>query len=593
MAIFTPKELVQQSQVTQTPTTIKVVPSGTQETTIQEKPSFLQGVASDLSKRNTAMYETQQSDQGFGSKVLQTFGQGFGAVGDIAKRAILSAGSTISDITPESVKQPFSQGFSATIKDLASTDTGKSAINALSQGQEAYNQFKLANPEAAKNIEATVDIVSVVPVLQGLRDAGLLTQAVGVGAKDILKTATEKTIGAVKSAVPVVESAIMPVSNAISAVSDATKLAMEGASRIPSRIATNVAEKKAVQETIKALPTKVAQRAVQDGVDIRDVQTLSSLPKAQKPAVIKLVKNVQDFASGKSKIDPMETVGQPFVSRLKTLQSEQSKIGQKLGEVSKNLGDVSEADVFYPVYDSLKTTRGLEGLKLAEDGTLDFSNTVLNATEAQADRSAIQTIFNDAVSAGTGEQKHLLRQGLREILGGKSKGGVQLTSTQKDAYESVRKGLSNVLDAKNPEYKAINAQYAKVSKPIDELSSILKAGTETSDDVLNLSGGILARRLTSAGIGNAKVRQVLQLVDNATKVKGKTLSSVETMQDVLNVLGKYYDIAPRTGYKNLTQEAVSGGVKDFVSSAVTNVAGKTVAVRKKALEDLLKQSLSD
>ena len=382
--------------------------------------------------------------------------------------------------------------------------------------------------------------------------------------------------------------------NVVGGVYDATKLAAQGTARIPGRIATNVAEKKATQQAINSLPSTYAKKAVQDGIDIRDINILYSIPKEQKQVVSKLVKHVQDFEAGKSTIDPMESVGKPIVNRLKTLQSKQAVVGKKLGDIANTLTDeISEAQTFYPVIDNLRKVNGLQGLKLAEDGTLDFVDTVMSTAETSADRVALQSIFNDAIKRGTGKQKHLLRQELRESLGGKKRAGVQMTSTLDDAYEAVRKGLSDTLDTINPAYKAINQQYAKLANPVSELTKILKVGNETSDDVLNLSAGVLARRLTSASTGNAKIRQLLQLVDKATKVKGKTLTSTETLQNVINVLGRYYDIAPRTGFKNLTQEAVSGGVKDFVSGAVTDIAGRTDAVRKKALENVLKDSLSN
>lgn len=495
------------------------------------------------------------------------------AIGDVFK-------GTAKTVLPESAEQSIKSSIESTVSPVVKNTMDNPFVQAL------MSRYENLDPDTKRNIDATLGFTS------------LATELVGGGlAKKPISTAVETGINVAKKGVntvaDVVSGVAKPITNTITGVKDAAQLALEGASRVPGRIATNVAEKKAIQQTIKELPTDTARRAVQNGVDIRDVQILYNIPKEQKSVVAKLVKNVQDFESGASKIDPMETVGQPFVNRLKTLQSQQSKIGKQLGEVADNLGDISEAESFFPVYDALKTTRGLEGLKLADDGTLDFADTVLATAETASDRSAIQSIFNDAVKASTGKQKHLLRQELRESLGGKKRGGVQITGTQENAYESIRRGLSNVLDNANPKYREVNTKYAKVSKPIDELVNILKSDKEGASDVLNLSGGILARRLTSAGIGNANVRRVLQLVDNATKVKGKTLTSVETLQDVMNVLGRYYDIAPRTGFKNLTQEALSGGIKDFVSTAVGDVAGRTDAVRKVALNNLLKESLSN
>jgi hypothetical protein len=509
------------------------------------------------------------------------------AQGNVLKGVVKAGARTAGDVAG-AIYAPVSAAIQATGFNKLTDYLGKKIADMIPVSDiPAVQKFAMEHPNAGEDFGRALNLAMAKGETGKIDPKTVVSRTI-----EQFKTGADAVGGAIDSTTNAISDTIKPVTDVVGSVIDTGKLAVEGAMRIPERIGTNIAEKKAVQETIKALPTKTSQKAVQDGVDIRDVQTLNNIPKEQKQAVSKLVKNVQDFESGATKIDPMETVGKPFVNRLKTLQSEQARIGKQLGEVADNLGNVSEAEAFFPVYDALKTTRGLEGLKLADDGTLDFTNTVLATAETASDRSAIQSIFNDAVKASTGKQKHLLRQELRESLGGKKKAGVQITGTQESAYESIRRGLSNVLDNANSKYREVNAKYAKVSKPIDELVNLLKADKEGATDVLNLSAGILARRLTSAGIGNATVRRVLQLVDNATKVKGKTLTSVETLQDVMNVLSRYYDIAPRTGYKNLTQEALSGGIKDFVSTAVGDVAGKTDAVRKAALNKLLDELLS-
>lgn len=524
-------------------------------------------------KQKEALSAGIEGKQGLFRSLGQAFGIGAGGVaqglGDVVTGAVKT-------VLPQGGEDIVKSGIGAVAKPIVESDFV----------QNIMSKYDSLDENQKRDVDALLGVGSLASELVG----GSLAKK---PLTSTIKKSTELASKAVTGAGELAMNVTKPVANVVGNVIDTTKLAGQGAMRIPERIATNIAEKKATQQAINSLPSTYAKKAVQDGIDIRDINTLYSIPKEQKQVVSKLVKHVQDFEAGKAKTDPMELVGKPIVNRLKTLQSRQAIVGKKLGEVSKQLGNVTEQDTFPTVYNSLKSTRGLEGLRLAEDGSLDFSNTVLATAETASDRNAIQSIFDDAVKAGTGEQKHLLRQELRESLGGKKRGGVQLTGTQENAYEAIRKGLSDVLDSKNPAYKAINQQYAKLANPVSELTKLLKVGNETSDDVLNLSAGVLARRLTSASTGNAKIRQLLQLVDKATKVKGKTLTSTETLQNVINVLGRYYDIAPRTGFKNLTQEAVSGGVKDFVSGAVTDIAGRTDAVRKKALEEVFKDLLSN
>lgn len=567
-----------------------VKPAG--QTNIPIKPTFIEGVALDAKKRNTAMVEAQQSKQNIGSKILQTFGQGFGLVTDIAKRGTSSLTTTAEEIAPESVGA-FKQGFNQSIKDIVSTDTGKSAIEALSRGQESYAQFKISNPEAAANIEASVDIASVVPILQGLRDAGLLTSAIGTGVKNVTKNSLTGIADAGKSFAESASPLLDTTKNIANSVIDTAKLAGGGLSRIPGRVSTNIAEKKALQESIQSLPTMSAKKAVQDGVDVEDMRYFSSIPKEQKPQVAKLVKSVQDFESGKTKVNPIEVVGKPMTEGLNRLKAQRKVVGEQLSKEAEKLGNVTPDMTTPNVLDSLKKVQGLEGIKLADNGTLDFTDTVMSSMETSGDRKVLQSIFTDATKAGTGKQKHLLRQELREALGGKKQAQVQITETLDKSYEAVRQGLSNTLDTINPNYKRINAEYAKVANPLKDLARELKIKGEIDDDVLNLSAGLMARRLTSNSISNPRLRNILKNVDIALKTKGKTLTSLETLQDSLNRFSKYYNIDQKTGYKALTQEATSAGLKDFVSNAVTDIAGKTDAVRKKALEEALKELLSN
>lgn len=366
---------------------------------------------------------------------------------------------------------------------------------------------------------------------------------------------------------------------------------IEGVARIPSRVAVNVAEKQATQQAIKSLPTKTAQEAVIEGVDIRDVKEISNFSKAFKEPARKLIKVVQDFSSGESKTNPIEVVGKPIVKRIKQLESERGKVGKKLGEVAGTLGEVTKDEVINPVFDSLKKIPGLSGLKLNKRGVLDFTDTVLTTAETKSDRLAIQKIFSDAIKSGTGKSKHLLRQELFEILGGKKKALTNLTDTQEKAFEAIRKGLADVLDTKSSQYKALNQQFAKIAQPLQDMRKFMKGTVGATEDILDMEAGLLARRLTSFAGSNPKIRAVLRAMDSATKVKGKAQLSVEKLQDFYNILDKYYNIEGKTAIQGQIKTAIEKSIPETVIGAVRDIAGTTQATRTKALEKLLNEIL--
>lgn len=528
-------------------------------------------IAESFQGRVEGLVDRGMSGQGAGSTLLQTLGATAGVAGDIAGEAINTA---TGGLIPKAI-----EAGSKLVPDFIS--------NAGADIVLAYQDWKSSNPEAAANLESATNIASVVPI-GAVAKSG--TQAAASG----LKTAAATTARAVGTGVDAAANIARPVletaGTAARTVGNAATMAVEGASRIPGRLATNVAEQTAVKEAIKELPTKVAQKAVKDGIDIIDAKQLYEIPTPQKPMVKKLVDSVKNFAEGKTKINPAEEVGKPIVAKIKVLNSQKGKIGQQLGEVADNLGTVTKPELETAVFDSMTKVPGLNGLKIAEDG-LDFADTSLASSLSAADQSVISEAFVNATKGGTGKSAHLYRQELFEILGGKKKSLSNMTDTQERALEAIRKGLSNVLETKNPQYKKLSAQYRAVVQPLNDLNKLLKA-QGLDDDLLNMSAALLARRLTSNAASNPQIRQILRSMDKVT-LKGKTLPNVEMLQDVYNILDKYYNIEGGTTLQGQVGRAVSKSLnaKDLVTSAITENIGITPAVQRKALENMLAEIL--
>lgn len=433
------------------------------------------------------------------------------------------------------------------------------------------------NPDLAKNSQNVVEIATTLIGAKGVT-TGL----------PIAKRGVESTVEGLTTGISRVAGSPL-----VRGVESATKSATEGIARIPARVATNIAEKQALNTSISELPSKVAQTAVRDGLDINDVKSLYQIPETVKPQAKELVDTVKRFAAGDKSVDPIEMVGRPIVARLKELDSLKGTIGQKLGVVAEKLGTVTTKEVYPVVFANLKKVQGLNGLTVNSKGVLNFKNTVLATSATAADRAAIQRIFTDAIKGGTGKQKHLLRQELFEVLGGKKKAGVQLTDTQAKAFEAIRKGLADVLDAKNSEYKALNMEFAKVVQPINDMRKAMRVGADATEDILDMNAGLIARRLTSTSLSQGQIKTILGALDNATAVKGSVLQTTEGLQNLYNVLGKYYDLAPATGFQGQVKNAVTfgGGILDRITKALSGVAGESPAVRQKALEAVLAEIL--
>lgn len=388
--------------------------------------------------------------------------------------------------------------------------------------------------------------------------------------------------GAIGGAIPAVGAGVSGARKAISG-------GVEKVSRIPSRIGTNLAERQAQQEAIKLLPSKVARTAVRDGVDIRDVNRILELPKENSNVYKKVLELAKGVDEGKASPERLqEAVGLPVVNRMKTLESEASRIGKKLGKVSKNLGVVEKPELQTAIIKSLQKQRGLEGVTVSPNGKLDFRNTTISTNKSA--QKNIQEAYTKATSWGNGHKAHLYRQELFEKLNGRKGAMNELVETEERALNAVREGIADVLNTKNTKYKDLNNQYRKIIQPLNELKRKLRQGAESTDDILNLKAGILARRITSNASTNADIRQLLQQLDEATSVKGKVKLETEALQNYYNILNRYYNLKPETSLAGTLDAQVPTDVQGAIIESIRSLTGRTDAVRQKALEDLIIQT---
>jgi len=531
---------------------------------------FLDRVGQDFRTRAAQADTANKADQNILSKGLQNLGAAAGFIGDVGGEALVSVDNTLTG--------------GAVTDALGGVAQDVMAAPSVQNIMADYGKWKLGNPEAAANLEATVNIGSLIPIGAGAAVAA----KTGVRAAE-MGIDTAKTAGRAVANAPVV-STVVDVAKGVGATAE---IVGGGIARIPGRIATNVAEKQAITATIKELPTKVAQSAAFDGVDIADIKTLYNLPEPQKAPVRQLAKVVREFADGNKSVEPERIVGRPIVDRIKQLEKVKSSVGPKIGKAADEIGALTTREIETPVFASLQKVPGLQGLKVSEGGKLDFTDTALQTAATASDRKVIQRIFTDAVKDGTGKQKHLLRQELFEVLDGKKKSLANITGTQEKAFQAIRKGLADVLETRSGTYKQLNTEYAKAAQPLTDLKKFLK-NEGLDEDLLEMKAGTLARRLTSNAMSKSDIRAVLRAMDKATEVPGKSQISVEALQDAYNIFATYYpEIVGATSMRGVVRSGVEDvtGFADLAVKAVSDVAGKSDAVRRKAFEKALEEAL--
>lgn len=405
----------------------------------------------------------------------------------------------------------------------------------------------------------------------------------GVGALKTVAGATAKTVAseAKQTASTIANSPI------VSGTGEVIKAAGRTLKSIPENVAVNVGEMQAKEAAIKAIPSVTGQKAVRKGLDLADATTLQKA--IQTPEAKNLIQTIKNYAAGDKSVSPFEVVGKPIVNRLKTLDTQVKQYATQLDSVAQDLKGISLADV------SKIDTAVMEGLNKLQIGVkkggLDFVGSSLEGVGNSG--TIVSNVYKRLQTATDAFDLHNLKKYIdANVSYGKRLEGLDAGAER--LLKTWRKSIDDTLDNQFEVYNKVNTELAKRISPLEDLKGILKNADGLDTDLLREKAGIIARRITSAAASNPEIKQVLRNLDSFTSTGGKTLGKIENLQDLYNVLNKYYDIAPKTGFQNLVKEGVNSpiGIVDQATEAVKGFAGTTNATRQKALEDYLTELLT-
>lgn len=227
---------------------IKVLSNQAPETVQPEKKGWFTRIKEDLIQRGQNIAQGFNTNQNIGSAVLQGVGQVAAGAGDIAGETIKSVG----DVT----------GATEALKPVGvailNTPVGQAGVQAIQGGLKSWEDFKTKEPETAKNIEAVLNIASVLPIGKG---AELTGKAVKGGAEMAVETGAK--VGAkAKKAVGLAE--LTPEQRIAKAIEAATP---DYESLTPARkrkFDLNKVEEGGILEGRKAQPNKLETAAGQE-----------------------------------------------------------------------------------------------------------------------------------------------------------------------------------------------------------------------------------------------------------------------------------------------------------------------------------------
>ena len=427
---------------------------------------------------------------------------------------------------------------------------------------------------------------TIVEVAGSLSGAGEIAGTI-TGVKGVLKTAGAVKTGAVataKTLTKVGEGVIDTTKTVAGKVAGVIRPTIESVKNIPSRIGTNIEALKVSEQAIKALPS-VAQKTVRQGIDVEDVSGVLKMNAAQKVSNSKLYKITKDFVEGKTEINPIEAVGKPVVDRLNTLKSQTSKFGNQLDDIAEGL-------VGKPVKgrDSIiaSVDEKLAKLRITKlDDGLNFKGS--NIEGLGANEKIINNVYRRIQESTDANDLHRLKKYIdNNVSFGKTGDG--FIGEAESLLKNWRKVIDDTLDVEFKDYNKVNIELASRLKPINDFKRIMKDITGLDEDLVNMSAGMLMRRIASNLRSNPQLRQVLRDLDKATEVKGKLSADIESLVDFYSVLEKYYpEIVGKNTLKGQMIGAIeaSGSLADKALSVAKTVAGQSEAVKRKAITNFL------
>jgi len=348
------------------------------------------------------------------------------------------------------------------------------------------------------------------------------------------------------------------------------------------RFKTNAGDIVARQKEIAKLPTKTLRNAVRENVDIDDIKSILKLPKKQKPVLKELYKSIKNF--DKNRADPQAVVGKPIISKIKRLDRQVKSLGKRLDDTAQGLSGkklMGTRDILNSVDDSLEKI----GVTKLDNG-LDFIGS--NLEGLGSNEKIINNIYKRILNAKDASDFHRIKRYIdNNVSFGKTSGG--FTGESERLIKGWRHIIDEKLDNQFKAYNKINSELARKIDPLNRIKKMLKVD-KLDNDLMASKAGVFARRLTGNAPSGADLRQLLRDLDRATMVKGKTTIKTEALQDLYNILEKYFpEITGKTSFKGLVSAGIDSS--DSLSGKAINLAkgvgGKTDATQRKALINAL------
>lgn len=514
-------------------------------------------------------------DQSLAESAFQTAGTAIGGFGEIAFGAIAEA-------TPEAVKEKL-------------IDVLGLAAPVIEPVMERMDQLKEENPRLYRNLAAALEVGELIPagksVSMAQKGVGQAGRAVGQAGRAIGRTAAGAKDGILGRFASVYGTTAETAKPLTSVLRRKGEQAVEFAKQAPERIrVAGEAAERVSRELGESAP--LVARATSAGFSTRDAKRVLQAPTEQKSVFRDMKRQADLMSDGKPTKPPEDVAGSYLTNIIQKADDHRKEVGKRLGETVKDFkGEVVAAK--HSALARLRKVPGLEDIKINNKGNLDFSGTTLSSSLTKADRRKINEAFR-SIGGRDAYGLHQYRQELFEVLGGRKKAKVELTATQENAYEAIRKGLADSLEELSDDYKLINQEYAQVTQPLKNLRKFYRGLEDAGEDILDERSAILMRRLTGRAPSGQNIKLLTQELNEILAQNGiMERIDLQSLQDFQNMLDELYpENIAKTGFAGQTSLGITTskrGIIEGAIGAVTEPLQSTPEFRRQILDELLEE----
>lgn len=498
---------------------------------VAEKPDLFSRINTNLQKRGSNVDDTFNSNQNFFSKALQLTGQGAGFAGDILTESIKSA-SNESGFT-DAVVKPSIQAAKPIALDILNTEAGQKGLEALKGGVEMYNTFKSENPEAAGNLEAVINIASILPPAKATQ-VGVSVATTGAG---IIKSTGKKAVGGASDTIENITKRVSSPS-----VSDATRVSLN--------------PKEALKGTGQDMTVTVGGKTKKLSELTPDENT--KMQFSTQKSVNRFTEEANKFKNNRNpKNDPTEIVGNRVDAALNFADKKRMTVGKKMGDI-----ETKYADQKLPI--SEKTmTKFSETLKSIDNPKFGVDS---------ADAPIVQKLIKDfdrleADGASIADRMDFVRSWDKYLNDAKDpfgnfKDNATVNTRIQSAVKTLKTETVDAISNQDKTYRKLRGNYAEYKK-LDEIGNQLLGKDGALGD--RIRGGATVKRALKSN-SDAGARQFL--------TKLKEITGYDAIKDGDLALTAMENVGDFQGLSLL--EVLQQGKTGLIGKGLEAVQNKTI-----------------